>query len=230
MNHTLAPLSLKNTVPPFGNVNQHEVNIDASNWPGGFSSHQTSLQFGLPNPFRNNVAAAGASALQKGGARRTLRRKIKNVAKKYKMPQRKRKTMRKHLTRRFKKLKGGYLLTSSASRRRSSGRSRRRSYRQRGGVAPYNGGYTSGPYLQYESDAPFSPSYRAPFAVGPGTGFSSALANPVPITRMAGGCGNSSTLCNATGLDNYNRLTNNAFETTGFNTGFPPLNSSVFSK
>ena len=227
MNHTLAPFSLKNTVPPFGNVNQHEVNIDASNWPGGFSSHQTSLQFGLPNPFRNNVAAAGASALQKGGARKTLRRKIKNVAKKYKMPQRKRKTMRKHLTRRFKKMKGGYLLTSSASKRRSSGRSRRRSYRQRGGVAPYNGGYTSGPYLQHDSDAPFTPSYRAPFPVGPGTGFSSALANPVPITRMAGGKG---TLCNATGLDNYNRFTNNAFETTGFNTGFPRFNSSIFSK
>lgn len=223
MNHTLSPFSLKNTVPPFANVNQHEVNIDASNWSGGFSSNQTPIPFGLPNPYRNNVVAAGASALQKGGTRKTLRRKIKNIAKKYKMTKIKRSTMRKHLTRRFKKMKGGYLIGSSKKRSKSS----RRSYRQRGGVASYNGGY-SGPYLQYESDVPVSPSYRAPgFSVGPGTGFSSALANPIAIQRMAGGQGN---LCKSVGLDNYNRFTNNAYQTTGFNTGFPGLNASVFSK
>jgi hypothetical protein len=81
--------------------------------------------------------------------------------------------------------------------------------------------------LQYESDVPVAPSFRAPgFAVGPGTGISSALANPVAITRMAGG--NNGTLCNATGLDNYNRFQNSGFQTNGFNTGFKALNNSVF--
>jgi hypothetical protein len=218
---SLSPFPLKNTVPPFANVNQNLVNSDASNWAGGFSSKATSLEFGLPNPFRNTVAAAGASKIQTGGKRRTLRRKIKNIVKKYKMPLKKRRTMKRKLSRR---LRGGFLLGRKSSGRKSSGRSRK----QRGGIAPYNGGYTEGPYLAYKSDISYTPSFRGPgFAVGAGTGISSALANPLPIQRMAGGCGAGS-LCPDNSLDNYNRYLNGGFQTTGFNTGFKSMNASVF--
>lgn len=207
MNQSFSPFPLKDTVAPFGNVNQHLVNIDASNWPGGFSSNETSLQFGLP-AMRNNVQAAAASALQKGGA---IRRKIKNISKKYRMPKQKRRTMKRNLKRRLSKLKGGYLIGKSR-RRRTSGRSKSsRSYGQRGGVY-------QGPYLQYDSDVPLTPSFRGPgFAVGPSTNYSSALANPVPIQRMVGG---SDSLCTTNCIDNYNHFKNSGFQTNGFNTGF----------
>jgi hypothetical protein len=221
MNSSLSPFPLKDTYPPFGNVDQHLVNIDASNWPGGFSSKANSLEFGLP-AMRNNVQAAAASALQQGGS---IRRKIKNISKKYRMPKQKRRTLKRNLKRRLSKLKGGYLI--GKSRRRGTSRiGKSRSSRSRRSTYGLRGGNYQGPYLQYESDVPLTPSFRGPgFAVGPGTGISSALANPVAITRMVGGKG---TLCNATGLDNYNRFQNNAFQTNGYNTGFTSLNSSVF--
>ena len=225
MNTSFSPFPLKDTYPPFDNVNQHLVNIDASNWPGGFSSKQTSLEFGLPNPFRNNVNAASASALQKGGSRRSLRRKIKNISKKYRMPKQKRRTMKRNLKRRLSKLKGGYLI--GKSRRRGTSRiGKSRSSRSRRTTYGFRGGNYQGPYLPYESDASLAPSFRAPgFAVGPGTGVSSALANPVAITRMVGGNGS---LCTANCIDNYNHVKNSGFQTNGFNTGFTSLNNSVF--
>lgn len=184
MNNHLSPFPLKNTVAPFNNVNQHLVNIDASNWPGGFSSNETSLQFGLP-AMRNNVQAAAASALQKGGARKTLRKKIKNIAKKYKMPKRKQKSMKRRLKR---SLKGGYLIgkTKRVGKRSSSSSSRNK----RGG----------GTYHQYGSQIPNTPSYSTP-------GFSLkannlGLANPPPIDRIGG----SSKYTNC--IDNYNHYTN----------------------
>ena len=224
MNSSLSPFPLKDTYPPFGNVNQHLVNIDASNWPGGFSSKQTSLEFGLPNPFRNNVNAAAASALQKGGS---IRRKIKNISKRYRMPKQKRRTLKRKLKRRLSKLKGGYLI--GKSRRRGTSRiGKSRSSRSRRSTYGLRGGNYQGPYFQPDSDIPLAPSFRAPgFAVGPGTGVSSALANPVAITRMAGG--NSGTLCNSTGLDNYNRFQNSGFQTNGYNTGFSRMNQQVFA-
>lgn len=217
MNSSLSPFPLKDNVAPFGNVNQHLVNIDASNWPGGFSSKATSLEFGLP-AMRNNVQAAAASALQKGGS---LRRKIKNISKKYRMPKQKRRTIKRNLKRKLSKLKGGYLIGKSKRR----GTSRSGKSRSRRSTYGFRGGY-KGPYLQYESDTPLTPSFRGPgFAVGPSTNYSSALANPVPIQRMVGGNGS---LCTTNCIDNYNHFKNSGFQTNGFNTGFNSLNSSVF--
>uniref|UniRef100_A0A6C0LCV0 Uncharacterized protein n=1 Tax=viral metagenome TaxID=1070528 RepID=A0A6C0LCV0_9ZZZZ len=180
-NLSLAPYALKNTVPPFYNVNQHQVNIDASNWPGGFSSNETSLKFGLP-AMRNNVQAAAASALQRGGGtRKTLRRKIKNIAKQYRMPKRRYKTMKRQLKRKFMKLKGGYIATKKQGKRE-----KKRSSSQRGGT-----------YHQYGSQIPNTPSYSTggmSYQVGANN---SALANPVPFQRI----GSDSQFTNCT--DNY---------------------------
>ena len=186
---SLAPYALKNTVPPFYNVNQHQVNIDASNWAGGFSSNQTSLEFGLP-AMRNNVQAAAASALQKGGARKTLRKKIKNIAKQYRMPKRRYKTMKRHLKRKFMKLKGGYIATKKQGKHGKNDKKRsssKRSSSQRGGT-----------YHQYGSQIPNTPSYSTPgFKIGAND---LALANPVPYQRIGG----NSQCTNCT--DNYNHI------------------------
>uniref|UniRef100_A0A6C0BBI4 Uncharacterized protein n=1 Tax=viral metagenome TaxID=1070528 RepID=A0A6C0BBI4_9ZZZZ len=193
-NLSLAPYTLKNTVPPFYNVNQHQVNIDASNWAGGFSSNETSLEFGLP-AMRNNVLAAGASALQKGGARKTLRKKIKNIAKQYRMPKRRYKTMKRHLKRKFMKLKGGYIATKKQGKQGKKRSSSKRSSSQRGGT-----------YHQYGSQIPNSPSYSTggmSYSVGANN---SALANPVPFQRIGG----NSQFTNC--IDNYNHYTNKGYQ------------------
>lgn len=190
-NNHLSPFPLKNTVAPFNNVNQHLVNIDASNWSGGFSSNETSLQFGLP-AMRNNVQAAGASALQKGGARKTLRKKIKNIAKKYKMPKRKQKSMKRRLKRTFK---GGYLIgkTKRVGKKSSSSVSSS-SRKKRGG----------GTYHQYGSQIPNTPSYSTPgFSLG---SKNLGLANPPPIREI----GSSSKYTNC--IDNYNHNTNKGYQ------------------
>lgn len=180
MNNSISPFPLKNTFAPFQNVNQHLVNVDGSNWSGGFSSNETSLQFGLP-AMRNNVQAAAASALQKGG-RKMLRRKIKNITKRYRMPKRKQRSMKKRLRR---TLRGGYLIGKTKKRRGSSN--------QRGGV-----------YHQFGSQIPNTPSYSTPgFSLG---SKDSALANPVPYNRIGGN--SSCTNC----IDNYNHFTNKGYQ------------------
>lgn len=191
---SLSPFSLKNTVAPFENVDGKLVNIDASTWPGSFGSTETSLQFGLP-AVRNNVAAAAASALTGGSRRKTMRRKIKNIANKYRMPPRKRRSMKKRL---IKNLKGGYIISKSKKnkRRRSSSSS---SGRARGrGSKKFRGG---GAYHQFGSQIPNTPTYATPgFKLGP---TDSALANPAPYS-VNGGAGNCT--------DNYNHYTNKGFQ------------------
>jgi len=193
---SLSPFSLKNTVAPFENVNGKLVNIDASNWPGSFGSTETSLQFGLP-AVRNNVAAAAASALTGGSRRKTMRRKIKNIANKYRMPPRKRRSMKKRL---IKNLKGGYIISKSKKnkRRRSSNSSSSGRARGRGrGSKKFRGGA----YHQFGSQIPNTPSYTTPgFKVDSSE---SALANPAPYS-VNGGAG--------TCTDNYNHYTNKGFQ------------------
>jgi hypothetical protein len=194
---SLSPFSLKNTVAPFENVNGKLVNIDASNWPGSFGSTETSLQFGLP-AVRNNVAAAAASAIRGGSRRKTIRRKIKNIANKYRMPPRKRRSMKKRL---IMNLKGGYIISKSKKnkRRRSSSSSSSGRARGRGrGSKKIRGG---GSYHQFGSQIPNTPSYATPgFKVGPSD---SALAVAVPYS-VNGGAG--------TCTDNYNHYTNKGFQ------------------
>jgi len=190
---SLSPFSLKNTVAPFENVDGKLVNIDASTWPGSFGSTETSLQFGLP-AVRNNVAAAAASALTGGSRRKTMRRKIKNIANKYRMPPRKRRSMKKRL---IKNLKGGYIISKSKKNKRrrssssSSGRARGRGSKK----------FRGGAYHQFGSQIPNTPSYATPgFKVEPSD---LALANPAPYS-VNGGAGNCT--------DNYNHFTNKGFQ------------------
>ena len=199
MNQHLSPFPLKNTVAPFESVNGKLVNIDASTWPGSFGSTETSLQFGLP-AVRNNVSAAAASAIRGGSRKRkTMRRKIKNIANKYRMPERKRRSMKKRLRKSIMNLKGGYIISKSKKNKRrrsssnsiSSGRGRGRGSKKiRGGA-----------YHQFGSQIPNTPSYATPgFKVGPSD---SALAVAVPysVNCITGNC-----------TDNYNHFTNKGFQ------------------
>ena len=199
--------STNTNAAPFNNIVGNLVNKDASNWPGGFSSTETSLQFGLPNAFRNNVAAANASLIQKGGKKKTLRRKIKNIANKYRMPKSKRNSVKRRL---LKSLKGGFVAkykvgkgkknrSSSSSSSSSStvshvvGRGQRKTKKSRK--------QSGGTYHQYGSQIPNTPSFRTPgFPVGAND---IALANPAPFAKntITGSC-----------TDNYNHYKNSGYQ------------------
>ena len=102
---------------PFSNTDLKLVNSYAINDPSQFGSNETSKQFGLPVPL-NNVQAANSfiPGVTKGGAKhkhkrkdvnKTLKQKINNIVKKYKMGSKKSKMS---LLKRLKKsvgLKGG---------------------------------------------------------------------------------------------------------------------------
>ena len=194
---SLSPFSLKNTVAPFENVNGKLVNIDASNWPGSFGSTETSLQFGLP-AVRNNVAAAAASALTGGSRRKTIRRKIKNIANKYRMPPRNRRSMKKRL---IMNLKGGYIISKSKKnkRRRSSSSSSSGRARGRGrGSKKIRGG---GSYHQFGSQIPNTPSFRTPGFKVDSSESALAVAVPYSVNCNTGNC-----------TDNYNHYTNKGFQ------------------
>ena len=194
---SLSPFSLKNTVAPFENVDGKLVNIDASTWPGGFGSTETSLQFGLP-AVRNNVAAAAASAITGGSRRKTMRRKIKNIANKYRMPPRKRRSMKKRL---IKNLKGGYIISKSKKNKRRRSSSNSSSAGRARGRGRGSKKFRGGAYHQFGSQIPNTPSFRTPgFNVGSAE---SALAVPVPysVNCNTGNC-----------TDNYNHFTNKGFQ------------------
>jgi len=210
MNQPLNPFPLKNTIAPFENVNASLVNKDASNWVGGFGSKETSLQFGLPS-MRNNVQAAAASKIQSGGGRKILRKKIKNIANKYRISMQKRKAMKRSLMRSMK-LKGGYLATkhrrnrlvsSSSGFRNSSatGTASIKKMKNRGkGIKGKTRKYkmNGGTYHQYGSQIPNTPSYSTPGFSLPASQL--ALANPPPFQKINGNC-----------VDNYNHFTNKGF-------------------
>jgi hypothetical protein len=124
-----------------------------------------------------------------------MRRKIKNIANKYRMPPRKRRSMKKRL---IKNLKGGYIIKSKKNKRRRSSSNSSSSGRARGrGSKKIRGGS----YHQFGSQIPNTPSFRTPgFKVGPDD---SALAVPAPYS-VNGGAG--------TCTDNYNHFTNKGFQ------------------
>jgi hypothetical protein len=117
----------KNPVTPFSNVDLKFASNGTHN-PGNFGSNSTSLEFGLSNNFRGNVAAANAS--MSGGRRRT----IKNIKRKYMGGKRR--------TRRVKSKRG---LKKSRTNKRTSRRRGQRggnnSYHQYGSQTPVNASY-----------------------------------------------------------------------------------------
>ena len=187
---------------PYSNIDGKLVNIDNSSYSGGFGSNETSLQFGLP-AIRNNVDAANASRIMSGGGKKskTLRRKIKNITNKYRMPKTKRNAIKRRLSRKYGRRTGK---KRTARRNRSSKRCicskkhrhGKKCYRRVKSSRRQKGGY----YDQYSNNIPNTPGYSTGSALSPNE---SMLANPVPIQKV-------SNLTNC--VDNYDYNTNKGFQ------------------
>jgi hypothetical protein len=186
---------------PYGsNVNPVFVNKWSSNNPANFGSNEVPGLPGLHGSINNVNAAAGivkGIAVYKGGYKK-LKRKIKNITRKYKSMKGGKKYMRSVKS----KIKAKYASASRGrSRSRTMGRSRmsagarrkrsRRQYKQRGG------------YSQYYNNFPNTPTYSVG-GVLPASQL--GLANPPPI-KVLPNCVN----C----VDNYNHFTGKGFPSPG---------------
>ncbi len=183
----------------YGNIQPYNnspfVNGTSANNPANFGSNEIPGLPGLAGAKSNVDAAAGVVpgiCLFKGGANinggaKGLKRKIKNITKRYKKMKggsRKMKSLRKKLRSR---MASRSLARSLAGGRRS--RRMRRSRRQRGG------------YSQYQNNQPFDLTYSTGGQLSPSM---SALANPVPIDSVTNNA-----------VDNYSRYTNTGFPSRG---------------
>jgi hypothetical protein len=183
----MSPFPFKNVPDPLSNIDPKYVNVTNSNDPRGFGSNETNRQWGLSG-VSNNAQAAAASALMGGARSKTLRRKIKNIANKY------------------KKMKGGKSrkMTLGSIKRRLAkiikfGKSKRHHYKSKKTVSRRRNGSKRqrGGYSQYMSNVPYTPSYSTGGVLSPSL---SALANPVPY-QPTNNC-----------VDNYNYNTNKGFQ------------------
>ena len=191
----------------YGNTNPYNmspyVNGTSSSYAGSFSSNEIAGTPPGPLPglagAKSNIDAAAGRVpgiCMSGGAKR-LKKKIKNITKRYKMKggKKSRKVLR-------KKLRSRAIRTMSLAggRRRSRHmKSKRRLSRMRGGSAPYPGGYG-----QYQNNLPMTNTYKVAGINLPAN--QSALANPPPATALSN-CTN----C----IDNYNHYTNSGFPSRG---------------
>lgn len=182
-----SPFPFKNVPDPLGNIDPKYVNVTNSNDPRGFGSNETNRQWGLSG-VSNNAQAAAASALKGGSKSKTLRRKIKNIANKYKKMKggKSRKTTLGSIKRRLAKIiKLGKSKRHHKKSKKTVSRRHRGTKRQRGG------------YSQYMSNVPYTPSYSTGGQLSANL---SALANPVPY-QPTNNC-----------VDNYNYNTNKGFQ------------------
>jgi len=181
-----SPFPFKNVSPPLGNIDAQYVNVTNSNDPKNFGSNETNRQWGLSG-VSNNAQAAAASALKGGARSKTLRRKIKNIANKY------------------KKMKGGKsrkMTLGSIKRRLASilkiGKSKRYNHKKsKKTMRRKSSKRQRGGYSQYMSNIPYTPSYSTGGLLSSNL---SALANPVPY-QPTNNC-----------VDNYNYNTNKGFQ------------------
>lgn len=185
-----SPFPFKNVPAPLANVNPDYVNVTNSNDPKNFGSNETNRQWGLSG-VSNNVQAAAASAL-KGGARtrtHSLRRKIKNIANKYKK-------MKGGKSRKMTlgsiKRKLSSILRMGKSKRRHAKKSKKNVSRRHRTTKRQRGGYS-----QWMSNIAYTPSYSTG---GQLSANESALANPVPF-KATNNC-----------VDNYNHYTNKGYQ------------------
>jgi hypothetical protein len=158
---------------PFSNVNGNFVNKFSSNNPATFGSNEVPGLPGLAGAKSNIDAAAGkvpGICLFKGGAK-GIKRKIKNITKRYKKMAKshkmklgkKLKSLRKRLRSR---MASASLALAGGKRRKGT---KRYSRRQRGG------------YSQYQNNMPVYNTYSTGGILSPKD---SALANPVPIDKV----------------------------------------------
>jgi len=158
---------------PFSNVNGNFVNKFSSNNPATFGSNEVPGLPGLAGAKSNIDAAAGkvpGICLFKGGSK-GLKRKIKNITKRYKKMAKSNKQKLgkklKSLRKRLRSRMASASLALAGGRRRKG--TRRYSRRQRGG------------YAQYQNNMPVYNSYSTGGLLSPKD---SALANPVPIDKV----------------------------------------------
>ena len=182
----------------YGNIQPYNnspfVNGTSSNNPANFSSNEVPGLPGLAGAKSNVDAAAGVVpgiCSFKGGAK-GLKRKIKNITKRYKKMKggsKKMKSLRKKLRSRMASRSLARALAGGRRSRRIRRSSRKLSRRQRGG------------YSQYQNNQPFSLNYSTGGQLSPSL---SALANPVPIDQITNNA-----------IDNYNHYTNTGFPSRG---------------
>ena len=182
---------------PLSGVNGNYVNVGNTNNPYHFGSNEIPGLPGLAGAKSNIDAAAGyvpGICMKGGGA--ALKRKIKNITRKYRMKKSKRNTAR--LRSLKNRVRARYARTMGLAKSKTGGRrvktrkSRRsRSRAQRGG------------YSQYQNNLPMTPTYSTGGVLDPAN---SALATPVPHTVLSN-CTN----C----VDNYDHYTNKGFPSAG---------------
>jgi len=182
---------------PYGsNVNPVYVNKWSSNNPATFGSNEVPGLPGLAGAKNSVYAAAGivpGIAVYKGGYKK-LKRKIKNITKRYK---RSMKGGKKYMRSIKSRIKAKYASASRGRSRRSrmsAGARRRRSHKrhkQRGG------------YSQYYNNFPNTPTYSVG-GVLPASQL--GLANPPPIKVLPN---------NGQCADNYNHFTGKNFPSPG---------------
>ena len=184
-------------IVPLSNVNGNYANIHNSHNPSNFSSNEIPGLPGLAGAKNNVDAAAGyvpGICVFKGGAK-VLKRKIKNITKKYKMKKnsKKSKSIRNRIKSRMMARSRSLARAFAGGKRskRHTRRNRKHTRRQRGG------------YSQYQNNLPMTPSYSVG-GILPASQL--ALANPPPI-QVLPNCVN----C----LDNYNHFTNTGFPSRG---------------
>ena len=191
-------------VAPLSNINGRYVNVDNSNSPGTFSTNTIPGLPGLAGAKNNVDAAAGyvpGICLFKGGSKQ-LKRKIKNITRKYKMKGgSKRRSQLKSKMRSMSKSTRSRSRGSSRSRFASGGKRRKRTNTK--SRVLHDSRKLVGGYSQYQNNLPMTPSY----SVG---GILSAnqlgLANPPPIQVLP-----NNTSC----ADNYNHFTGMGFPSRG---------------
>lgn len=183
---------------PNSNINGNFVNKDNSHYPGGFGSNQIPGLPGLSGAKYNvDAAAARVPGICMSGGAKKIKRKIKNITKRYKMPKKSMKRKASGIKRKIRaNISRAISRARSASRSRAvgvafAGGKRRKTRRQRGG------------YSQYQNNLPMTTTYST-------GGILSAselgLANPVPY-KVLDNCTN----C----VDNYNHFTNSGFPSRG---------------
>ena len=184
---------------PNSNVNGNFVNKDNSHYPGGFGSNQVPGLPGLAGAKYNvDAAAARVPGICMSGGGKKLKRKIKNITKRYKMPK---KSMKRKASGMRRKIRAS--LSRAISRSKSISRSRQRSIGITAGGKRRKTRRQRGGYSQYQNNLPMTPTYSTGGVL---SAANLGLANPVPY-QVLSNCTNCA--------DNYNHFSNSSFPSRG---------------
>jgi len=206
---------------PNSNINGNFVNKDNSHYPGGFGSNQIPGLPGLSGAKYNvDAAAARVPGICMSGGAKKLKRKIKNITKRYKMPKKSMKRKSSSIKRKIRASISRAISRTRTARRSISvgialnGGKRKKRSKRRGGNPfmafrfgkkiydkknePQTGGYS-----QYQNNLPMTPTYSTGGVL---SAANLGLANPVPY-KVLDNCTN----C----VDNYNHFTNSGFPSRG---------------